>query len=44
MSDYTERKAAERGKSYWRQVSETVIVSIGVCLALAILAALGVIH
>jgi len=36
LSDYTERKAAERGKSFARQVWETLIVTALVCAAIAI--------
>jgi hypothetical protein len=36
LIDYRERKGAERGKSYGRQVWETVYVSIGVCLIVVV--------
>lgn len=38
---YVERKAAERGKSYRRQVWETVFVALGCCLAFSALHVLG---
>ncbi len=38
MSTYTEKKAAERGKSFARQVWETIITAIVLAVAFAYMA------
>lgn len=42
--NYIERKGAERGKSYWRQVAETIVASVLIGGVIIVLALLGVIH
>lgn len=44
MQNYIERKGAERGKSYWRQVAETIVASVLIGGVIIVLALLGVIH